>query len=112
MFCKNCGKEIDDNAVVCVHCGVATGKSIEEVKKTNGFGIAGFVIGLLSLVLGVYFCITSVIGIVFSIIGIKKATQCSVNGLAVAGLVISILSLVIWALVWITVGSLIVALVS
>ena len=21
-FCKNCGKEIDDNAVVCPHCGV------------------------------------------------------------------------------------------
>ncbi len=23
MFCKNCGKEIDDKAAVCVHCGVA-----------------------------------------------------------------------------------------
>lgn len=28
MFCRNCGKEIDDNAVVCVHCGVATGKQM------------------------------------------------------------------------------------
>ena len=34
MFCNNCGKEIDDKAVVCVHCGCqtqnaqpATGKS-------------------------------------------------------------------------------------
>jgi len=24
MFCYNCGKEIDDKAVVCIHCGVAT----------------------------------------------------------------------------------------
>lgn len=24
MFCRNCGKEIDDNAAVCIHCGVAT----------------------------------------------------------------------------------------
>lgn len=24
MFCKNCGKQIDDKAVICVHCGVAT----------------------------------------------------------------------------------------
>ena len=24
MFCMNCGKEIDDKAVICVHCGVAT----------------------------------------------------------------------------------------
>jgi hypothetical protein len=23
MYCPNCGKQIDDKAVVCVHCGVA-----------------------------------------------------------------------------------------
>lgn len=23
MFCTNCGKEIDDKAVVCIHCGCA-----------------------------------------------------------------------------------------
>ena len=27
MYCKNCGKEIDDKAVICVHCGVATNGS-------------------------------------------------------------------------------------
>lgn len=24
MYCKNCGKEIDDKAYVCVHCGART----------------------------------------------------------------------------------------
>ena len=24
MYCRNCGKEIDDKAVICIHCGVAT----------------------------------------------------------------------------------------
>lgn len=24
MYCYNCGKKIDDKAVVCVHCGVET----------------------------------------------------------------------------------------
>jgi len=24
MFCNKCGKEIDDSAVICVNCGVAT----------------------------------------------------------------------------------------
>ncbi len=24
MYCSNCGKEIDDKAVVCIHCGCAT----------------------------------------------------------------------------------------
>lgn len=32
MFCKNCGKEIDDKAVICVHCGVATKDSPSDEK--------------------------------------------------------------------------------
>ena len=27
MFCENCGKEIDDNADVCVNCGCFVKKS-------------------------------------------------------------------------------------
>lgn len=23
MYCKNCGQQIDDKAVICIHCGVA-----------------------------------------------------------------------------------------
>lgn len=47
MFCKHCGKEIDDNAFVCIHCGslvkeITTEKPDYE-KKTNGMAIAGFV---------------------------------------------------------------------
>lgn len=31
MYCKTCGNEINDNAVICVHCGCAVND-----KKTNG----------------------------------------------------------------------------
>lgn len=31
MYCSKCGKEIDDEAVVCVHCGVPT----SNYNKTN-----------------------------------------------------------------------------
>lgn len=31
MFCYNCGKEIDDKAVVCIHCGVET----KNMKSNN-----------------------------------------------------------------------------
>lgn len=47
MFCKNCGKEINDNAVVCPECGVATDKLQQQTApaaaptKTNGWAIAG-----------------------------------------------------------------------
>ncbi|MDE6597831.1 MAG: zinc ribbon domain-containing protein [Clostridia bacterium] len=36
MFCKHCGKEIDDKAVVCIHCGLPVEPAISvqtEVKK-------------------------------------------------------------------------------
>ncbi len=26
MFCKNCGKEVDDQALICPYCGVQLGK--------------------------------------------------------------------------------------
>ena len=34
MFCSKCGKEINDEAVVCVHCGCAT-KNLKEENKQN-----------------------------------------------------------------------------
>lgn len=30
MFCSNCGKEIDDKAVICIHCGCATKNQSEQ----------------------------------------------------------------------------------
>jgi TM2 domain-containing membrane protein YozV len=35
MFCANCGTEIDDKAVICVKCGVATNSSDSS---SNVFG--------------------------------------------------------------------------
>lgn len=98
MFCRNCGKEIDDRAAVCIYCGIPTGEAVPE-KKTNGYAIAGFVIGFISLYFGVYLCIPPIIGLIFSIIGLvnkKKYTSC--NGFAIAGLVLSIISLIIWGI--------------
>lgn len=28
MFCRNCGKEIADNAAVCINCGVSAGQGV------------------------------------------------------------------------------------
>ena len=35
MFCSKCGKEINDEAVVCVHCGCATGNLQKESKEKD-----------------------------------------------------------------------------
>lgn len=42
MYCKNCGKEIDDNAYVCVHCGVKVNNE-DDKKIDNPSNLAGAV---------------------------------------------------------------------
>ena len=52
MYCRNCGKEIDDNASVCVHCGVAVVKEREEVDNGGfGWGVLGCCIPVAGLIL-------------------------------------------------------------
>ena len=37
MYCKDCGKEIDDKTAICVHCGAPTGNSAYTLgKETHG----------------------------------------------------------------------------
>lgn len=64
MYCKNCGKQIDDKAVVCVHCGQITGNYYYPQQSANpaankynesytpilGF-IFSFIIGLVGLII-------------------------------------------------------------
>lgn len=60
MFCKKCGKEINDDAVVCVHCGC----SVEDKKPVSnnqdfnapktGMGvILGLFLGIIGLIIGI-----------------------------------------------------------
>jgi thiol:disulfide interchange protein len=52
MFCKNCEKEIDDNAAVCIHCGVATNSTPAVVDNGGfGWGLLGCCIPIVGLIL-------------------------------------------------------------
>lgn len=123
MFCRKCGSQIDDEAVVCPNCGVPTVNyynrggiapntpspvqpnmqtTVPQYEKTNGMAIAAFVVSLLSLWLGILFCLPSAVGLVLSIVAMasrKNCTKC--NGLAIAALVLSIISLALWGFVYI-----------
>jgi uncharacterized membrane protein YvbJ len=35
MYCTNCGKQIDDNAVICSACGVPTKNYNKQVQETD-----------------------------------------------------------------------------
>ena len=54
MFCKKCGKEVLDEAVICVHCGC----SLEEKKvvaeddaPSTGMAVLGFFIPLAGFII-------------------------------------------------------------
>lgn len=55
MYCCHCGKKVDQQAVICPHCGC------ELKKRGNGLGIASMVLGIIGLcyALGAFFNITS-----------------------------------------------------
>ena len=62
MYCQKCGKEINDDAVVCINCGCAVKKEdpISEINQKmysepkTGMGILlGIFLGLIGLIIGI-----------------------------------------------------------
>ena len=115
MFCKNCGHEINDKAVVCVNCGVAVTPLTPTVtpdnlsdcgtKKTNVCAILGFIFSLIGLVVDNSIIFTTdvtlfygftIAGLVLSIIGTVKSKKLqNGKGLGIAGIVISSVSILL-----------------
>ena len=98
MFCKNCGQEVDDNAVVCPHCGVQVGK-IETPASTNTEGNTIAIVGF------VFSFLIALVGLICSIMGYKNAKNngAPYKGLALAGIIISAVSMGLTALIYIIV---------
>ena len=57
MFCRNCGKEIDDKAYVCPNCGVRTGVNEQPPNyaadggSKAGWGVLSFFFPIVGLIL-------------------------------------------------------------
>jgi hypothetical protein len=51
MFCRNCGKEIDDKAFVCPHCGVKTKTIMQDDEPIGGLGVLCFFFPVIGLIL-------------------------------------------------------------
>lgn len=84
MYCKNCGKEVVDEAVVCPHCGVQLGSFAKEEKITpqkNGMAVAGFVCSFF----------IPLLGFIFGGIGLSRANKRGGKGkgFSIAALAIS-----------------------
>ena len=119
QYCPACGSQIDGDSKFCTTCGYSlevqnnnqgvnnnapqnnydinqnftTAAGVKQY--TNGMAITGLVISIVSLI----FCCgsISVVGLVFSIIGLNKAKQNNGigKGLAIAGLIVNIIGILL-----------------
>ncbi len=53
MFCTNCGKQIDDRAVICINCGCAIDNELPcpDDVPSIGLNILSFIIPIVGLIL-------------------------------------------------------------
>ena len=121
MYCRRCGKEIAADAAFCPHCGARqedeplqassvppySGQTqysaggyravpAELEKPINNLGIAGMIVGLVSLWLSwVLFLglVASIVAIVISGVALSRRNSYRMNGFAVAGLVLGLVAL-------------------
>lgn len=95
-FCAKCGNEMDKDATFCANCGqpVKGETKVEKVEvessdapASNGMATAGFILSFF----------VPVLGLIFSIIGLKKSNEMNGagRGFAKAGLILSIIWLAI-----------------
>ena len=86
MFCKYCGHEVNDNALICPNCGVATdnyNKSVAPTEQKNNMALIGFILS----------CFGAIAGLIVAIIAYKNSKKPEYNGdgksFALAGIIIS-----------------------
>ena len=100
MFCQKCGKEINDEAVVCIGCGcpVSTAQTTtnansstqnKPIPESNGTANCALVFAFL----------IPIVGLIMGIVGACKYKTPSLKSKCVAAIVVSIVSWVVWAII-------------
>lgn len=87
IICKNCSVQYDTvEGMYCPNCGTLNNNIQAPSNQTNGFCIAGLILSFFS----------SILGLIFSLIGLNKIkkTQEQGKGIAIAGIIISVIKLV------------------
>lgn len=95
MFCKQCGKEIEDDANFCIHCGVTindrapsqttvnnSGNTVQKASY-NTMSIIGLIVSIISFFIN-FWGIVGIAGVILSVIGLIQISQKHENGRALA----------------------------
>ena len=103
MFCKSCGKEVKDEAVICPYCGCALAKievngeteKPEGKRKINVSCLVGFILSALSWILALFGTV-AIVGLILSIVGLVQANRKNerLKGLGIAGIPVAACSLI------------------
>ena len=85
MYCPNCGNQIDDNAAVCLNCGISTDrfKAPQEKKPSAGWWWLGFFLPIVGFLIWALCSDTP-----------KKARKAGMG--AIVGMIVSILLVVLF----------------
>lgn len=91
-FCANCGKEIDEKAVVCVHCGCAVKDNTAQVQanapqEEENKNLANCALGFAFLI--------PIVGLILGIMGTVKYKTQKLKNQCIAAIPVS---LVVWAI--------------
>lgn len=95
-FCRNCGKELNEEQAVCLKCGVSvTNETVRLPEKKDKQALVGFVLGLISIIawfIPLFGYPVTICGIIFSSKGLNSKLN---KNKATAGLILSIIFLII-----------------
>lgn len=96
-YCSHCGKELMDEAVVCVHCGCAVDNGVSKKvtansEKGNTASNANAAIALAIFL--------PLLGLICGIIGVSKCTNPEVKGKYTLSIVLSIVAWIAWAVIF------------
>lgn len=81
-YCRYCGSQISDEAVVCVHCGCFVKNEADAKGQSNinnDLNESGNNSTLIICILGLVLCWIPIIGLILSLIGLKKASSVSMK---------------------------------
>ena len=51
MYCKNCGNQLDDKAVICPKCGMSVGKPQSADDGSFLWAVVGFLVPIVAVIL-------------------------------------------------------------
>ena len=89
-YCEKCGKEIDDNAVVCPICGASTAVNASSVTTTERENpkTARMAMGFAFLL--------PILGVVFGVIGVKKYSDPKLKKQCIIAIPLSVVMAIVW----------------